>query len=69
MNKNYNWLKFKAHERVHDIKSRTFKEIKKGAVKVGNENDQLDDQLNESNVILHQRKHVNDEMSKIDFDF
>lgn len=54
----------KAHERTYGLKAKNLKEIKKHSVKTGNENDKIDDQLNESNIILHQRKHVNEEMSK-----
>ena len=47
------------------MRSRNLKEVKKTSVKIGNENDKLDDELNERNIVLHQRKHVNEEMSKL----
>jgi hypothetical protein len=56
---------FKAHERTYGLRSRNLKEVKKTSVKIGNENDKLDDELNERNIVLHQRKHVNEEMSKL----
>ena len=41
------------------------KEIKKSSVKVANINDQFDDKLKDNNVTLHERKHIKEEISKL----
>jgi hypothetical protein len=53
-----------AFQRVYNKKAKKLREIKNESIKVANNNDQLDDQLVDQNITLHQRKHVNQEMSK-----
>jgi hypothetical protein len=56
--------KNKQNEKIYLSKSRKLKEIKGDTVKVANVNDTLDDHLREKNVVLYDRKHIEDEMSK-----
>jgi hypothetical protein len=41
-----------------------FKKAKNAAVKVANKNDRFDEQLGESNVLLYERMHVFNDISK-----
>ncbi len=53
----------KQFEKVYGLKARTLKDVNYQSVKVANQNDKLTDKLIEKNVALHERKHINEEMS------
>lgn len=55
--------KNKQNEKTYGQKAKTIKEINKSSIKTANVNDQVDDKLKESNVVLHDRKHIKEEMS------
>lgn len=57
-------LNLKQYEKVYNLKSKKIKEIKTQSIKVANNNDQYDDNLKERNVILHDRRHISEEISK-----
>ena len=60
----YVFLKIlKQFEKVYGLKARTLKDVNYQSVKVANQNDKLTDKLIEKNVALHERKHINEEMS------
>lgn len=41
------------------------KDLNKSSVKVANVNHKFDDKLRDSNVVLHDRKHIMEEISKL----
>ena len=55
----------KTHEKVYGQKARKLNEINRFSVKTANFSDQLNDDLVDKNVILHQRKFISEEMSMI----
>ena len=59
----FNWIILKEYEKSYENKTKKMKEIKNQAVKFANSNDQFDDDLREKNVVLHDHKHINDELS------
>ena len=59
----------KQFEKVYGLKARTLKDVNYQSVKVANQNDKLTDKLIEKNVVLHERKHINEEMSNLILDF
>ena len=54
----------KQYEKIYNQKLKQTKDIRMESVKLGNLNQQLDDQLTQKNVVLHDRKHINEEISK-----
>ena len=57
----------KQFEKVYGLKAKKLKDINKQAVKVANANYHLDEELLDKNVTLYERKHINEEMSKLLF--
>ena len=57
----------KQYEKVYGQKAKKLKDINKFSIKVANNNDQYDDKIKDLNISLHQRKHINEEMSKKSF--
>lgn len=53
----------KQYEKVYNLKAKKVREIRNFSIKTANENDQFDDKLLETNISLHDRKHINEEIS------
>ncbi len=49
---------------MYSQKAKSVNDIKKSSIKVANTNDQFDDKLKDTNVVLHERKHIKEELSK-----
>lgn len=53
----------KQYEKVYKNKNKKLNEIRGQSIKIANNNDQFDDNLRENNISLHDRVHINEEMS------